>query len=144
MKSLLGIVFSLLLCGVGHAEMMSVDVHSAALRSSPSSTASYVLLELPRYYPLAVLESTDEFYRVADFRDRTGWISKSELEKVPGVVVAGRIVNLRKESGTDSEIVFKAEKGVTFKVLEEKGDWLKVFHESGKIGWIYKKLVWGM
>ena len=55
-----------------------------------------------------------------------------------------QVVNLRKGPGLDHEIICKAEKGVAFKVIKKQEDWLEVLHESGKRGWIYKKLVWGI
>ena len=130
--------------GVSHAETKSVDVYSANLRSSPSTTASYVVLQVPKNYPLMVLESTEEFYKVSDFVDRTGWIHKSIVGDSAGVVVVKKIVNLRKGPGIDHEITCKVEKGVAFEVIKEQEDWLEVLHDSGKRGWIYKKLVWGI
>lgn len=141
---LLGLVLPLFMWGVSCAEIVSVDTYSANLRSSPSDDGSYVVLQLPQYYPLKVLDSTEKFYKVSDFLDRTGWIHKSIVSKSQGVVVVKKIVNMRTGPGTDQEIICKAEKGVAFKVMREQEGWLDVLHDSGKRGWIYKNLVWGL
>ncbi|MEA1968433.1 MAG: SH3 domain-containing protein, partial [Thermodesulfobacteriota bacterium] len=39
-------------------------------------------------------------------------------------------------------VVFSVEKGVPFKVLQKKGNWMKIEHSDGDVGWIYKTLVW--
>lgn len=144
MRFLLAIVLPLFMWGVSCAEIVSVDAYSANLRSSPSVNGSYVVLQLPQHYPLKIVDSTEEFYKVSDFLDRTGWIHKSIVSKSQGVVVVKKIVNMRKGPGTDQEIICKAEKGVAFKVMGEQEGWLDVLHDSGKRGWIYKNLVWGL
>lgn len=144
MRVVLGIVLSLFMWGVSYAEIVSVDAYNANLRSSPSASGSYVVLQLPQYYPLKVLDSTEDFYKVSDFLDRTGWIHKSTVGKSQGVVVAKKVINIRKGPGTDKEIAFQAEEGVAFKVIKEQEGWLDVLHDSGRRGWICKVLVWGL
>jgi SH3-like domain-containing protein len=42
------------------------------------------------------------------------------------------------------ELIFKALRGVAFKVVETEGEWVHIKHESGKQGWVHKKLTWGL
>lgn len=144
MRFLLGIIFSCLLSGTCLADMVSVATNSAILRSHPSVSASYVLLQVPLYYPFDILEESKEFYKVSDFLNRTGWIHKNDVTHTRSVIVKSSSINVRKGPGTDHAVICTAKRGVTFKILAEKTNWLHVLHESGKKGWVYKKIVWGL
>jgi len=38
--------------------------------------------------------------------------------------------------------LFTVERGVPFKVLKRNGNWIRIEHADGEIGWIYNSLVW--
>jgi len=143
MRYFLGIALTLLLCATADAEIMSVIVNKANIRSAPSLESSYVVLEAPLYYPLLVQGEKKGFYEVRDYEGKTGWIHKSLIDRTKGVVVEVDRVNVRKGPGKHFPIVFHAYRGVTFKVLSERNPWLEVLHESGQRGWVYKSLTWG-
>jgi uncharacterized protein YgiM (DUF1202 family) len=144
MRLLIGTILIFFMWGIASAETISVAVHSASLLSSPSDSGSMVVLQMPEHYPLKILEKKGDFYYVADFVGRSGWIHKSKVNKTRGVVVAKNIANLRKGPGTGHEIAFQAEQGVAFKIIGQQEDWLNVAYEDGKTAWIYKALVWGL
>lgn len=56
------------------------------------------------------------------------------------VSVVGDNVNLRSGPGTKYSVKWKYGSGFPLKVLEEKGDWLKVEDFEGDSGWLYQKL----
>lgn len=121
----------------------SVIGKTAALRSSPSVTGSIVLLEVPRNYPLEVEGESGDFLRVRDYRGQDSWIEKRLVGDGDSVIVKADVANLRSGPGPGNQVVFKARRGVTFRVLDGQSDWLHVEHDSGRQGWIYKALVWG-
>ena len=137
------ILFLLLGAGNVYAEMVAVSGNLADIRSSPSLVVSTVLLQVPRYYPLSTQGSQGDFFKVTDYLDNTGWIQKTSVNNARAVIVKVENVNIRKGPGKRNPIVFRAQEGVAFKVLSEKGDWLQVKHESGVTGWLFKGLVWG-
>lgn len=143
MRCLLGFVFFLLLSGICQAQIVTVAAHTANLRNSPSTENTYVVLQAPRYYPLSVQSQRNSFYKVRDFKGVVGWIHKSLVSNAKGVVVEVKRANVRQGPAGSYPVVFHAYEGVTFKVLDEKEGWLKVMHENGKSGWIYKPLTWG-
>ncbi|MEJ2201507.1 MAG: hypothetical protein P8X63_10925, partial [Desulfuromonadaceae bacterium] len=81
------------------AQILCVRVNSADLLSSPSRTDSYIRLQVPRYYPLELLEERGDFMLVRDYRRRTAWVESSLLGPRQGVIVAVTSANLR--SGPD-------------------------------------------
>lgn len=143
MRILTAIIFTFFLCGTSYAEMVIVATDSAKLSSSPSVAGSYAVLYVPLYYPLNLLETSNDFHRVADFLGRTGWIHKNEVTEERGVVVKSHSINVRQGPGLNHDVISMAQQGVTFKVLKEQDGWLEVIHESGKKGWVSKKIVWG-
>jgi SH3-like domain-containing protein len=58
------------------------------------------------------------------------------------VIVKNDRCNVRSGPGTENDILFTVDKGVPFKVLDKKGDWLHVAHADGDQGWIHRTLVW--
>ena len=143
MRFFTAIIFTFFLWGTSYAEMVTVSADSATLRSLPSVEGSYAVLNVPLYYPLNLLETSNDFYRVADFLGRTGWIHKNEVTEEKGVVVKPYSINVRQGPGLNHEVIFMARQGVTFKVLKEQDGWLEVIHENGKKGWVSKRIVWG-
>jgi SH3-like domain-containing protein len=92
---------------------------------------------------MEVIKSSGEWHKGRDFEGDVGWIFHSLVEKVPAVVVKAPLVNVRTGPGTDSRVLFQAEKGVSFKILGTEKDWLKIRHADGEVGWIHGSLVWG-
>lgn len=143
MRYLLSMLLLFFLWTTCHAEIVTVAVHAADIRSSFSPDLYHVVLEAPRYYPLSVQSERDGYYEVRDYQGRIGWIKKSLVDRTKGVVVEVEKVTVRQGPGAEYPPVFVAYKGVTFKVIEEKPRWLHVSHESGTSGWVFKPLTWG-
>ncbi|MDL2286430.1 SH3 domain-containing protein [Desulfococcaceae bacterium OttesenSCG-928-F15] len=111
------------------------------VRSGPG-TQYQSLWEAEMNYPVQVLEKKDKWIRFRDFEGYEGWISRPLLAKIDTVVVKRSQVNIRSGPGTNHEVAFLVEKGVPFRVLSRKGDWIQVQHADGDKGWIKKDLVW--
>jgi len=136
------LVTSLVVPGLVYAQQrLSVKVSIANLRSGPG-TKYDVLWQVEQYHPVLVIEKEGNWYKIKDFENDVAWVHRSLLSTVPGVITIKEKCNIRADSTTKSSVRFKAERGVPFKVLEKKRDWLKVEHVDGDIGWIYKTLVW--
>jgi len=144
MRILFGIFLALLL-GTGnvYANMAAVSVDRAEIRNFPSVSGSIVTILVPRYYPLQIQEEQGEFYKVNDFLNNTGWISKTSVDDTRTIVVKETSINVRQGPGTKNPVLFRAEKGVAFKVISEESNWLQVEHANGTKGWLFKNLIWG-
>jgi len=143
MRYFLGIVLPFLIFSVCQAEIVTVTVNSAEVLTDASKLGTFVVLEAPKFYPLSVKGERDDYYQVRDYLGRKGWVEKSLVGDTKGVVIEVYRANIRKGPGTDHPIVFRALRGVAFKVLREKDGWLEVQHESGKTGWVSRPLTWG-
>jgi SH3-like domain-containing protein len=131
-----------LLVGTASAKRLSVAVDRANVRSGPS-TDQEILWSVGKFYPVNIIKKSGTWYEIQDFEDDKGWIHGSLLKNIPAVIVKGDIINVREGPGTDFKVLFQAEKGVSFKLLESKQKWLKVQHADGDVGWVHKSLAWG-
>jgi SH3-like domain-containing protein len=138
---ILAIVTALAEADLVQAERLSVKANIANIRSGPD-TSGTVIWQVERYHPLNVVQKQGDWYLFEDFEGDRGWIHKTLLDDVKSVIVKNDTCNVRSGPGTQNEIRFTVDKGVPFKVLEEKKDWLHVVHADGDQGWIHRSLVW--
>ncbi len=143
MKFAVAILLVLIVATFASADILSVRNKSVEIRDSSNPYIAQVVLVVPQNYPLSLIEEDGEYYKVSDFVGREGWVNKADLEPGQAVVVKVSSGNVRKGPGTGHDLLFRANRGVAFKVLDRKDDWLKVEHESRRIGWISRNLVWG-
>jgi len=145
MKKVIPIVLALaMLLAGGHlaqAERLSVKADIGNVRSGPATTDP-VIWQVEKYHPLNVIQKQGKWYLFEDFEGDRGWIHSSLLTDLKAVVVKNNKCNVRSGPGTDKAIQFTVDKGVPFKVIEEKGKWIPVMHADGDQGWIHQALVW--
>ena len=127
--------------------MVSVHGNTVNLRSGPGSHFP-VRWEYGNGFPLKVLSTKQNWLKVRDFEDDTGWIYKPLVDDTPHVIVnvnknSKVKINIRSSPSIHSKVLGKAFYGVVFKVITEKDGWVKVHHEGGLNGWIKKSLLWG-
>ena len=141
-------VFFLVLCAVNDvsaARRMAVDAAVSNVRSGPGTNYE-VLWQVEKYTPMQILDTdkTGTWYYIKDFEGSIGWISKGLMADIDTVITKPREerVNIRSGPGTNHDVIFKAIKGVPFRVLERNGNWLHLKHADGDEGWIHQMLVW--
>jgi SH3-like domain-containing protein len=122
-------------------ERLAVSVSIANIRSGPGTNYD-TLWQVNKYYPISVIKKVGSWLKFVDFEGDKGWIKNTLVRKIPTVITIKEDCNIRSGPGTKYQIVFKAERGVAFKVIKEEGRWIHVRHADGDKGWIYKPLVW--
>jgi SH3-like domain-containing protein len=144
MKIFRCLLLAVIVLGVGTAlaaERVSISADIANVRAQPN-TQSDTLWQVEKYHPLLVVDKRGEWYHIKDFEGDTGWVHSSLVDKTPAVIVKVQRANVRTGPGTQYDLVFDAQKGTPFKVLETKGPWKKIRHADGDEGWIFSTLVW--
>ncbi|MFH0730798.1 MAG: SH3 domain-containing protein [Pseudomonadota bacterium] len=135
------VILIILFHGMGFAEYLTVQVPSANVRSGPGPTAD-LLWRVEQYHPLDIVEKKGDWYRFRDFEGDEGWIHKALMGNIPAVIIKKDKTNIRSGPDTKSDIVFTVEKGIPFKVVSKKGQWIEVEHADGDKGWINAPMVW--
>jgi SH3-like domain-containing protein len=120
---------------------MAVKASIANLRDG-AGTKNKVLWQVEKYHPFLVISKKKDWYEVKDFEGDTAWIHKSLLGKISAVITTKTKVNVRSKPDKKSKVVLRVERGVPFKVLKREGNWIRIEHADGEVGWIYKTLVW--
>ena len=127
------------------AKKLAIKASVANIRSGPGTNYE-VLWQVEQYTPLLILDKdkSGSWYYIKDYEGTIGWLHKDLLVKMDTVITKPREerCNVRSGPGTNYDVVFKAVKGVPFKVLERKGNWIHIRHVDGDTGWIHKILVW--
>ena len=137
----ISIALLILFSSVALAERLSVAASIANIRSGPG-TRYDVLWKVEKYHPILVLKKSDNWYHFRDFEEDKGWIHKSLVLKIPSVITNKEKCSVRSGPGTKFKILFTTEKGIPFKTLNRKGNWINVQHADGDKGWIHESLVW--
>ena len=123
------------------AERLAISVDVANVRSGPG-TDHQVLWRMERYTPLRAISTHGDWIFFEDFESTNGWMHTDLIDETPTVITKNDICNIRSSPGTDQEVLFQAEKGVPFKVIDRSGAWIQIEHADGDTGWIHENMVW--
>jgi SH3-like domain-containing protein len=143
MKTIGWIIFFLLLvsASVAMAERLSVSVSIANIRSGPGENYD-ILWAVEKYHPLDVFQKSGRWYHFRDFEKDEGWIHESLVSKIPSVITKKENCTIRSGPGARFAILLTVEKGIPFKILDRKKEWIHIQHADGDSGWIHESLVW--
>ncbi|MBW2569353.1 MAG: SH3 domain-containing protein [Deltaproteobacteria bacterium] len=136
------IAILLIVCSAdAFAERLTIKAPLANIRSGPGTNYD-IIWKVGKYYPVDVLEKSGPWYHFSDFEADKGWIHKSLVNKILSVITNKIKCNIRSGPGTKYDILFTVEKGIPFKVIKSKGNWIYIQHADGDRGWIHNSLVW--
>lgn len=141
MKHFLMVLAVLLFAQSAMAERLAVKSQVGNVRSGPGQNYE-VMWNVEQNHPLEIIEKKGEWRHFRDFEGDQGWIHQDIVGKIDAVITVQNKCNIRSGPGTGFDVVFSVEKGIPFKVLNRKGDWLRVEHADGDKGWIHRSLVW--
>ncbi len=120
---------------------MAVSVNIANVRTD-AGTKFPVIWQMEKYTPVEVIARKGDWLYIKDFEGTPGWVHKSLLAQIKTVITKKNLCNVRSGPGKEYDILFKAKRGVPFRVLGKKNGWLHIKHADGEEGWIYSTLVW--
>ncbi len=123
------------------AKRLSVSSEIANIRSGPG-TQNEIIWKIEKYHPVNVLKTKGAWIHFEDFEGDRGWIHKTLLQSTKTVIIKSEKCNIRSGPGTNYDVLLTVDKGVPFKVIGAKGQWVNVEHADGDVGWIHKSLVW--
>ena len=92
-------------------------------------------------FPVKQIDKKENFRRVIDIKNNSGWIHVSQLKKVNSVIVLKDKV-LFKKSSFFSKPVAKIKKGRLLIIKTCEDNWCKVKTDNFK-GWVNKDNLWG-
>lgn len=122
--------------------IVSIKGDNVNIRTGPSKNKP-VYMELTKGYPLKIVKRQGDWVKVVDYENDSGWVHSSLVEKGYTVIVNSKNkINMRSGPSTKTRVVAEVYRGVVLTKVSEKGKWVKVKHDNGIVGWIYKPLLW--
>ncbi len=113
------------------------------LRQGPSFDYPVKIFYKKKYLPVLILDSSDNFRKIRDHENNSGWIHISQLSKKKAAIVVDDRIIMFTNSTVYSNPIAILKKGRLVKIKKNKGDWCKVETENFK-GWIKKESLWGL
>ena len=113
------------------------------LRQGPSFEYPIKIIYKKKFLPLLVQDSSNNFRKVRDHENNTGWIHISQLSKKKAAIVISDNEIMFKGSTIFSNPVAILREGRFVKINKCKKTWCKVETNIYK-GWIKKNSLWGL
>ena len=113
------------------------------LRQGPSFEYPIKIIYKKKFLPLLVQDSSNNFRKVRDHENNTGWIHRSQLSKKKAAIVISDNEIMFKNSTIFSNPVAILKEGRFVKINKCKKTWCKVETNIYK-GWIKKNSLWGL
>ena len=112
------------------------------LRQGPSKDYPVKIFYKKKYLPVLVFDSSDNYRKIRDHENNTGWIHLSQLSRKKAILVNNDQMVMFKNSTIFSKPLAVLEKGRLCLILKCNDEWCKI--KTGKFsGWAKKENFWG-
>ena len=142
-KKILIIFFSLFFFPIAAAEniFLSLKKNKVNVRYGPSFEfpIKYVYKKID--FPIKQIDKKENFRRIIDIKNNSGWIHVSQLKKVNSVITLKNKIMFKKPT-VFSKPIAKIEKGRLLIIQNCEKEWCKAKTNDFK-GWINKENLWG-
>ncbi|MDC0511448.1 SH3 domain-containing protein, partial [Pelagibacteraceae bacterium] len=96
-----------------------------------------------KFLPVLILDSSDNFMKIRDHENNTGWIHISQLsKKKAAIVIDDELIVFNKPSVYSTPTVI-LKKGRLSNIIKCTEDWCKIKIDEYK-GWVKKTSLWGL
>ena len=113
------------------------------LRQGPSFDYPVKIFYKKRFLPVLVQDSSENFRKIRDHENNSGWIHISQLSKKKAAIVIDEELIMFSGSTIYSNPVALVKKGRLLKIKKCKVEWCKVY--SGEFnGWVKRDSLWGL
>tara|TARA_A100000164_G_C21795085_1_gene717769 strand:+ start:430 stop:873 length:444 start_codon:yes stop_codon:yes gene_type:complete len=113
------------------------------LRQGPSKEYPVKIFYKKKFLPVLIQDKSDNFRKIRDHENNTGWIHISQLSKKKAAIVIKEKLIMFKNPTVYSQPVVILRKGRLTKIIKCKNVWCKVTTNNYK-GWIKKESLWGL
>ena len=112
------------------------------LRQGPSFDYPVKIFYKKKYLPVLILDKSNNFRKIKDHENNTGWIHVSQLSQKQAALSNVDRVVMFKNSTIFSTPLAVLEKGRLCLILKCNDEWCKI--KTGKYsGWVKKENLWG-
>ena len=113
------------------------------LRQGPSFNYPVKIFYKKKYLPVIIQDSSNNFRKVRDHENNSGWIHISQLSKKKAAIVIEDELIMFSNSTVYSNPIAILKKGRLVKIKKCNDNWCKVISKDFK-GWLKKESLWGL
>ena len=113
------------------------------LRQGPSFDYPVKIFYKKKYLPVLIQDSSNNFRKVRDHENNSGWIHISQLSKKKAAITIDDDLILFSNSTIYSNPIAILKKGRLVRINKCKSEWCKIYTGEFK-GWLQKKSLWGL
>ena len=121
---------------------LSLKKNKVNVRYGPSFDSPIKYIYKKINLPIKQIDKKENWRRIIDFKNNSGWIHWSQLKKANSVINLEEEILFKKPSNFSSPLA-KIQKGKVLVIEKCNGIWCKVETEKFK-GWIKTNNVWGL
>jgi len=112
------------------------------LRQGPAKSYPIKIFYKKKYLPVLVQDRSDNYRKIRDHENNTGWVHVSQLSPKKAALVSDAQVVMFKNPTVFSKPLVILEKGRLCLISKCKNDWCKIKVRKYS-GWVKKKSLWG-
>jgi len=113
------------------------------LRQGPSFEYPIKLFYKKKFLPVIVQDEYENFRKIRDHENNTGWVHISQLSKKKAAITIMEDQLIFKSPSIYSKPSAILKKGRLCRILKCKNEWCKISADKYK-GWVKKDILWGL
>ncbi len=122
---------------------LTLRYNEVNLRQGPSKEYPIKIFYKKKYLPVLVQDQSDNFRKIRDHENNTGWIHISQLSKKKAAITIDDELLMFKNPTIYSKPIAILQKGRLVKIKKCKVNWCKSISGQFK-GWLKKESLWGL
>tara|TARA_S200000501_G_scaffold64376_1_gene55327 strand:+ start:34 stop:480 length:447 start_codon:yes stop_codon:yes gene_type:complete len=113
------------------------------LRQGPSKEYPVKIFYKKKFLPVLIQDKSDNFRKIRDHENNTGWIHISQLSKKKAAIIMDEKMIMFKSPTIYSRPLVILEKGRLTKIIKCEEKWCKAETDRFK-GWLKRESLWGL
>ena len=113
------------------------------LRQGPSKEYPIKIFYKKKFLPVLIQDKSDNYRKIRDHENNTGWIHVSQLSKKKAAIVIDEKIMMFTNPTIYSKPIVILKKGRLAKIIKCKELWCKAKTDNYK-GWLKKDSLWGL
>ena len=122
---------------------LTLRYETVHLRQGPSREYPIKILYTKKFLPVLIQDRSDNFRKIRDLENNSGWIHVSQLSKKKAAIVIDERSIMFKKPTIYSKPIAILKKGRLTKIIKCKDIWCKAKSDKFK-GWLKKDSLWGL
>ena len=130
------------ICFADEEYFLTLRHEKVNLRQGPSFDYPIKIFYKKKFLPVLVQDKSDNFRKIRDHENNSGWIHISQLSKKKAAITIDKNIIIFKRPTIYSTPLVILEKGRLCLIKKCKTDWCNIRTENYK-GWVKKESLWG-